>query len=73
MIIVKRFLVVFQSHPIPPSDATVVDVYAKNVLLAVRKARKEVPPHHEWCLVSVAPWPKGCANVDEAAERLMAG
>ncbi len=68
----KRWLVIFSSHPAPPSDATVVDVRAPHELGAIQSARKSVAIQHPWAMVSAIPWPRGCPGVDEAAARFAA-
>jgi hypothetical protein len=67
---VKRFLVIFHSHPTPPFDTTVVDVYAESPLGAMRDAKREAPPAHAWQFAQALPWPRGCADVNEAARRV---
>ena len=62
----KRWLVIFSSHPSPPADATAVDVCEQDELRAIAKARRAAPPHHPWAIATATPWPKGCPNVDEA-------
>ncbi len=66
----KRFLVVFDSHPTPPVDQTVVDVTATCALEAIRDATREVRLHHGWTVVRAIAWPRGCADVDEAAAKI---
>ena len=68
-----RYLVIFLSHPEPPADATFVDVRARNVLEAVRDARKASPPQHPWTLAIAYSWPMGCSDVDEATRKLASG
>jgi hypothetical protein len=62
---VKRWLVVFCSHPSPPSDATIVDVRARSELHAIAKAQRENVLPHPWGFVQAYPWPKDCADVDD--------
>lgn len=66
----KRWLVIFSSHPTPPADTTVVEVRDTTELRAIAKAKRLAPPHHPWSSVTAIPWPKGCPGVDEAAARL---
>lgn len=68
--LMKRFLVVFDSHPSPPVDQTVVDVTAGCALTAIRDAKREVRLHHGWTLARAIPWPRGCSNVDAAARKI---
>lgn len=62
----RRYLVVFRSHPAPPSDVTIVDVRASGELHAIATARREMPPHHPWAIATARPWPRGCATVEQA-------
>lgn len=66
----KRWLVIFSSHPEPPSDSTVVEVRASTQIQAIAIAKRTTPPAHPWSSVSAIPWPKGCPSVDEAAALL---
>lgn len=66
----KRFLVIYHSHPAPPFDTTVVDVHAKCVLSALRDAKREIKLQHDWQFAQAVPWPRGCVDVDEAARRV---
>ena len=62
----KRYLVIFSSHPTPPADATAVDVRARSELEAIRNAKRAARIPHPWAHVSALPWPRGCPGVDEA-------
>jgi hypothetical protein len=64
-----RWLVVFQSHPTPPFDQTVVEVYAATQLHAVRDA-KRAHVSHPWHFAFARSWPRGCADVDAAAKKI---
>ena len=72
MRIVKRFLVLFRSHPSPPADETVVDVTARCALSAVLKAKREIRLQHEWTFARVIPGPRKCLDVDAAARLVSA-
>jgi hypothetical protein len=67
---VKRFLVIFSSHPTPPADTTVVDVSAECAMSAMLIAKREAGIHHVWTFAQAVPWPRGCSDVDAAAERV---
>jgi hypothetical protein len=69
---VKRFLVIFRSHPSPPFDSTVVDVSARCALSAVLAAKREIAVQHGWTLAQGIPWPRGCEDVDDAAAKIAA-
>lgn len=68
----KRWLVVFRSHPLPPVDSTVVDVTARSMLGAIAKARREALIPHPWHLVTATLWPRGCADIDAAVAKMAA-
>lgn len=65
-----RYLIVFRSHHEEPADIHCVDAVASSPLLAIRDAVKSHPPLHSWVVARAWPWPKGCAGVVEAAEKL---
>ena len=67
----KRYLVIFSSHPVPPADATAVDVRAAGELSAIAKAKRVVELHHPWSRVVAVPWPRGL-SIDEATATLAA-
>lgn len=65
-----RWLVVFQSHPDPPFDTTVVEVRgARSPLEAVRDA-KQGKISHPWHFAFAIPWPSGCRDVNAAAKKI---
>ncbi len=69
----KRFLVIFRSHPSPPVDETVIDVTAPCALSAILTAKREVQLQHGWTFVQVVPWPRGYVDVEDAAYRVANG
>lgn len=64
-----RWLVVFQSHPAPPFDTTVVEVHAETQLHAVRDAKRDAHVAHPWHFAFAIPWPRGCRDVNAAAKK----
>lgn len=70
---VRRYLVIFRSHPEGEvADITAVDSYGASPLEAIMTAKEVKPPHHPWCSVKAWPWPRGCPGVVEATEKLTA-
>lgn len=65
-----RFLVVFQSHPMPPFDTTAIDVRAPNALQAVHDAKRDEGVSHPWHLAYALPWPRGCADANAAVKKI---
>ena len=65
-----RFLVLFRSHG-PPYDDTIVDIRSTSALRAMRDAKREV--HHGWIFARVVPWPRKCADVNEAMSAVSQG
>lgn len=68
----KRWVVIFSSHPSPPADATAVDVRAESELAAIAKAKATTELHHPWSGVRAVPWPRGL-SIDEVAAKLAVG
>ena len=68
----KRWLVIFSSHPEPPADATAVDVRADGELAAIARAKQTTELHHPWSCVRAVPWPRGL-SIDEVAAALAVG
>ena len=66
----ERYLVIFSSHPEPPSDATAVEILAESRISAIARARREVEIPHPWTFARAIPWPPGCPDVDVALARL---
>lgn len=69
----RRWLVIFSSHPTPPVDQVVVDVWSPTMLAAIAEAKREIGGvMGQWAKVEAAPWPRGVRSANDVAKKLAA-
>ena len=68
----KRFLVLFSSHPTGPADMTFVDVDASCTLSALCAAKRGTKLQHLWSFAQAVPWPHGTVDVEHAMKKAVA-
>ncbi len=69
----RKFLVVYRSHMKGLSDVHYQSVQATSCLRAIAAAQRTHPPLFPWVLVKAYPWPKGCASLEQAVQKLKTG